>query len=73
MALKAALVEVLACGVSAGLARQWHEREAVRAQTLFGQFFSEGLARQLRDQPDMLDGRTAIVTVLLRHPRVQRD
>jgi len=55
---------VLACGVSAGLARQRHEQEAARAQALFGQFFSAGLARQLRAQPDMLTGRTATVTVL---------
>ena len=63
-ALKAALVEVLACGVSAGLARQRHEREAAQAQALFGQFFSATLAHQLRAQPNMLDGRTATVTVL---------
>jgi adenylate cyclase len=63
-ALKAALVEILACGVSAGLARQRHEREAAHAQALFGQFFSESLARQLRAEPDMLAGRTATVTVL---------
>lgn len=62
--LKAVLVDLLACGVSAGLARQRQEREAAKAQTLFEQFFSESLARQLRDHPDMLKGKTAVVTLL---------
>lgn len=62
--LKAVLVDLLACGVSAGLARQRQEREAAKAQALFEQFFSESLARQLRDRPDMLKGKTAVVTLL---------
>lgn len=62
--LKAVLVDMLACGVSAGLARQRQEREAARAQALFEQFFSESLARQLRDRPDMLKSKTATVTIL---------
>jgi adenylate cyclase len=62
--LKAVLVDMLACGVSAGLARQRQEREAARAQALFEQFFSESLARQLRDRPDMLKSKTATVTIM---------
>jgi adenylate cyclase len=62
--LKAVLVDMLACSVSTGLARQRQEREAARAHALFEQFFSESLARQLRDRPDMLKSKTATVTIL---------
>ena len=62
--LEAVLVELLACGVSAGLARQRQEREAVRNQALFEQFFTAALAAQLRERPDLLRGRTETVTVL---------
>lgn len=58
--LKLALVKVLASGVSAGLARQKTERDAA----LFEAFFSKQLSDRLRRHPDMLDGKTATVTVL---------
>jgi adenylate cyclase len=62
--LQAVLVELLACGVSAGLARQRQEQEAARNQTLFEQFFTAPLAARLRERPDLLRGRTETVTVL---------
>jgi adenylate cyclase len=62
--LQAVLVELLACGVSAGLARQRQEQEATRNQTLFEQFFTAPLAARLREHPDLLRGRTETVTVL---------
>ena len=62
--LEAMLVELLACGVSAGLARLDHEREAIEERVRFGQFFGQQLAQQLEVQPDLLVGKDADVTVL---------
>jgi adenylate cyclase len=49
--LEAMLVELLACGVATGLARQQHEEAALRAQVRFEQFFTPDLARQLAQDP----------------------
>jgi adenylate cyclase len=62
--LEAMLVEALAFGVSAGLARLEEEKAAVEAQVKFEQFFTPQLARQLAVEPDMLRGRDAEVTLL---------
>jgi adenylate cyclase len=62
--VEALLVNLLACGVSAGLARLEQEQAALRATTLFEQFFSPELARHLAADPGLLDGREASVTVL---------
>jgi adenylate cyclase len=62
--VEALLVNLLACGVSTGLARQEQEKAADRALTLFGQFFSPELARHLAADDGMLKGREALVTVL---------
>jgi adenylate cyclase len=62
--LEALLVELLAGGVAAGLARLEQERAALRARVQFEQFFTPELARQLEAQPDLLRGRDAEVTVL---------
>jgi adenylate cyclase len=62
--VEALLVELLACGVSTGLARRQKEKAALTAQVQFEQFFGPDLARQLREQPDMLAGRDADVTLL---------
>jgi adenylate cyclase len=62
--VEALLVNLLACGVSTGLARLEQEKAALRATTLFEQFFSPELARHLAADPGLLDGREAIVTVL---------
>jgi adenylate cyclase len=62
--VEALLVNLLACGVSTGLARLGQEKAALRATTLFEQFFSPELARSLAADPGLLDGREAAVTVL---------
>lgn len=62
--LDAMLVELLACGVSAGLARLEEERKALAARVRFEQFFSTELAQRLEAEPDLLAGRDAEVTVL---------
>jgi adenylate cyclase len=58
--VEALLVNLLACGVSTGLARQEQEKKA----TLLGQFFGPELARHLAANPGLLEGREAEVTVL---------
>jgi adenylate cyclase len=62
--LEAMLVEVLARGVAAGLARLEQEQAALAARVQFEQFFTPELSRQLSLQPDLLKGRDAEVTVL---------
>ncbi len=62
--VEAMLVELLACGVAAGLARQAHEKSALDARVRFEQFFGPQLARRLADEPGLLEGRDAQVTVL---------
>jgi adenylate cyclase len=62
--LDAMLVELLASGVAAGLARVEQEQAALRAQVQFEQYFTPQLARQLAAQPDLLEGRDADVTLL---------
>ncbi len=62
--LQAMLVELLAMGVAAGLARIEQEQAALRARIQFEQFFSPELARQLAVQPDLLQGRDTEVTIL---------
>lgn len=61
---EAMLMETLASGVAAGLARLEQERAAVAAQVQFEQFFSADLARELTSHPDLLEGRDTEVTVL---------
>jgi adenylate cyclase len=62
--LEALLVELIASGVAAGLARIEQERVAVAARVQFEQFFTSELARRLEEDPKMLDGKEAEVTVL---------
>ena len=62
--LQAMLVELLAGGVAAGLARLEQEQAAARARVLFEQFFTRELSQQLTLRPDMLEGRDEEVTVL---------
>jgi adenylate cyclase len=61
---EAMLMETLASGVAAGLARLEQERAAVVARVQFEQFFSADLARELTLHPDLLEGRDAEVSVL---------
>jgi adenylate cyclase len=58
------IVELLARGVAAGLARQEQERAAVRARVLFEQFVTPEVAREIDSNPDLLEGREADVTLL---------
>ena len=62
--LEAKLVELLARGVAAGLARLEEERKALQHRVQFEQFFTPELARQLMSKPDMLEGQDREVTVL---------
>ena len=62
--LEARLVELLACGVAAGLARVEQETAAIAAVTRFEEFFTPALARRLAVEPDLLKGRKCQVTLL---------
>jgi adenylate cyclase len=62
--LVAMLVEMLAGGVAAGLARMEQEQAALRARVLMEQFFTPDLSRRLAENPDLLNGRDADVTML---------
>jgi len=62
--LEAMLVELLARGVAAGLARLEQEQAAAAERVRFEQFFTPALARQLARNPDLLRARDTEVTVL---------
>jgi adenylate cyclase len=62
--LEALLVELLAGGVAAGLARQESEAEAARRRVQFEMFFSSDLARALELDPALLEARTREATVM---------
>jgi adenylate cyclase len=62
--LEAMLVELLAGGVAAGLARLEQEQAAARARVQFEQFFTKELSQQLTLVPDLLRGRDEEVSVL---------
>lgn len=62
--LEAMLVEVLARGVAAGLARLEQERAVLAARVQFEQFFTPELSRQLALDRNLLSGRDAEVTLL---------
>ena len=61
---EAKVVELLASGIAAGLARLKEEQAAVEARVQFEQFFTPQLARQLQHDPQLLEGRNAEVTIL---------
>lgn len=58
------LLETVAGGVGAGLARLEQEQAALAARVRFEQFFTPDLARQLADDPNLLVGRDTEVTLL---------
>jgi adenylate cyclase len=62
--LEGMLVELLARGVAAGLARLEEERKALEQRVQFEQFFTPELTRQLINNPGMLEGQDREVTVL---------
>ncbi|HEX6964143.1 MAG TPA: adenylate/guanylate cyclase domain-containing protein, partial [Lacipirellula sp.] len=61
---EAKLVELLASGIAAGLARLKEEQAAIAARVRFEQFFTPQLADQLERDPRLLEGRNAEVTLL---------
>ncbi|NOY42637.1 MAG: adenylate/guanylate cyclase domain-containing protein [Planctomycetes bacterium] len=61
---EAKLVEVLASGIAAGLARMKEEQAAMAARVQFEQFFTPQLAKQLEEDPRLLEGRDAQITLL---------
>lgn len=62
--IEARLVELLAKGVAAGIARMEQEKQAVAAKVRFEQFFTPQLANQLATMPDWDKGRQANITAL---------
>jgi adenylate cyclase len=62
--VEAVLLELLARGVAAGLARLEQEQAAREERVRFEQFLSPELARQLARQPDLLRCRDAEVSIL---------
>lgn len=62
--IDAMLLELLASGLSAGLARLALEKAADAAQVRFEQFFTPELAAELAARPDLLEGREVEVTML---------
>ena len=62
--VEARLVELLAGGVAAGLARLEQEKKALAVQVQFEQFFSPELARHLARTPGWEKGRDIEVSVL---------
>lgn len=62
--VEAMLVQLLASGVAAGLARLEQERVALASRIQFEQFFTPELSRQLAAHPDLLQGRDCEVTLL---------
>ena len=62
--LEAILVELLACAVSTGLAREKQQQAALKISVLFEQFFTRELAHYLQQEPNLLEGRDAVVTLL---------
>ncbi len=61
---EAKLVEVLASGIAAGLARVKEQKAAIAARVQLEQFVTPKIARQLQQDPQLLEGRDALITVL---------
>ena len=61
---EAKLVEVLASGIAAGLARVKEEKSAVAARVQLEQFVTPQVASQLEKDPQLLEGRDAEITVV---------
>ena len=57
-------VELIASGVATALARLEQEREVVKAQIRFEQFFTPELASRLEADPNLLEGRNADVSLM---------
>ena len=61
---EAKLVEVLASGIAAGLARVKEQKAAMAARVQLEQFVTPKIARQLEKDPQLLEGRDAVITVV---------
>ncbi len=61
---EAKLVEVLASGIAAGLARVKEQKAALAARVQLEQFVTPKIAYQLERDPQLLEGRDAKITVL---------
>ena len=62
--VEAMLIELLASGVAAGLARLEQENATMAARVQFEQFFTPELAQELAARPDLLSGQDREVTLL---------
>jgi adenylate cyclase len=62
--LEATMVEVIACSAAAGIAREFEQQKAMAARVQFEQFFTPRLARELENDPRMLEGHEANISVL---------
>ncbi|MFN3190153.1 MAG: adenylate/guanylate cyclase domain-containing protein [Aureliella sp.] len=62
--LEATMVEVIACGTAAGIAREKEQEKAIAARVRFEQFFSPELARELESNSSWLEGRECEVSIL---------
>ncbi|MFL5244927.1 MAG: adenylate/guanylate cyclase domain-containing protein [Gemmataceae bacterium] len=62
--LEASLVELLASGVAAGLARVKQEQKVVEARVQFEQFFTKELANELATHENILTGKDVQVSIL---------
>jgi adenylate cyclase len=62
--IEALLVELLASGIAAGLARVEQEQAALRFQVTLQQYFTPRLSRQIAENPKLLDPRDEEISVL---------
>jgi adenylate cyclase len=62
--LDATLMELLASGIAAGLARVEQERTALAAQARFEEFFTPRLSKRLMNDASLLEGQEREVTIL---------
>jgi len=62
--IDARLMELLACGIASGLARLNSLQRAEEMRTHFAQFFSPELAAELEQNPGLLEGQDAEVSLL---------
>ena len=62
--LQARLMELLACGVASALARIENAERAINMRHQFEQYFSKKLAEELEENPNLIEGRDADVSVL---------
>ena len=62
--LEATMVEVIACGAAAGIAREQQQKKAMEMRIQFERCFPPQLIDELEANPQMLDGQEAEISVL---------